>query len=196
MAEIYEGIKFNNIKISKSIPSHKQLCELKKWCAVFHDRNFAPPYPGGSSGNLSIRVEPGKPEFIITGTATSLKEDMPNSDFVIIEKCNAENNRAYSHGVKEPSSETLLHDAIYKARPEINAVFHGHSPEILEMANFLGIPATEHELPYGTTEVADSVIAILKDYNFVIIKNHGFISLGKTQEETGNRVIQIDEKLK
>ena len=191
MSEVYEGVKFQYIEIQKTAPEHVLLNELKHWCSVFNDYNLAPPYPGGSSGNLSIRIKPGSDQFIITCSHTSLNENMADSDFSEINECNLNENLICAKGFRAPSSESFMHYLIYKKRPDINAIFHGHSDEIMQHTGNLNIPQTEVELPYGTGELAELASDLLKNNNLAVLKNHGFISIGKTPEEAGKNLINI-----
>ncbi|RLD46576.1 MAG: hypothetical protein DRI94_14650 [Bacteroidetes bacterium] len=191
MAEIYTGIKFNYKSLGKTIIKSELLSELKNWCAFFNEKNLAPPYLGGSSGNLSFRIKPGTINFIITASHTALRENMPDSDFTKIVSYDENKNLITGKGTKEPSSESIMHHIIYKYKPEINAVFHGHSPEILKFADQLKIPVTKKEFEYGTIKLAKEALKLLTTHNFIILKNHGFISLGKTVQEAGNLTINF-----
>jgi len=193
MSEIYLGTKFQSVQISNKAPEHKKLKMLNFWCSYFNNSNLAPPYEGGSSGNLSFRCENEK--FIITAEHTALSDDMQNSDFVKVTKSDIKNFKLEYEGKKLPSSESLMHYAIYENRPEINAIFHGHSPEILKYAEHFNFPVTKIEEEYGTAKLIDEMLKILKDNNFIILKNHGFISLGKDIETAGKNVYIILEKI-
>jgi L-fuculose-phosphate aldolase len=120
---------------------------------------------------------------------------MPENSFSKVTNCNINNFSLKFEGEKIPSSESLMHYAIYKARPNINAIFHGHSTEILENCNKFNIPETEKEEEYGTIQLINEVLKIINSQDFVIIKNHGFISLGKDMEEAGKNVIEILNKI-
>ena len=195
MAEIYEGTKFNYIENLKASPKHALLNELKKWCRVFDEYKYAPSFAGGSSGNLSFRINPGSDQFIITCSHTSLSKSMADSDFSEIIDCSISDNEIKANGHRSPSSESFLHYLIYLKRPDINAVFHGHSNEIMYYAEKLKIPVTIKELPYGTIELAQDTSDLLKNNNFVIIKNHGFISAGKTLKVAGKRILDIENSI-
>lgn len=191
MSEQYTGIKFKTIFNKTQTPVDTRIKELKKWCEIFHEKNLAPPYPGGSYGNLSFRTENNKNEFIITGTCIGFKNNLSDDCFVKIISCDIINNVIYAEGTRNPSSESMLHYAIYKKRPDVNAIFHGHSNEILQSAKTLGIPETAKEESYGTIELVNSVLSILKEHNFLCMKNHGFISLGKSMNEAGEPLLKI-----
>lgn len=192
--EIYVGVKFKTVFLSANLPEDDRLTDLKFWCNRFHQYNLAPPYEGGSSGNLSFRIVELQNEFIITGTKIGLKENLGNDKFVTVRRCDFDNHRVFVEGIKEPSSESFLHGAIYNNRPDINAIFHGHSEVLLKNSGKSGLIETKRESNYGTTELAESVLEILSDLDFFIIKNHGFVSLGKSIDEAGKRVMDVLKK--
>lgn len=189
----YNGVKFQTIYIKKEPPYDKSIDELKKWCKVFHDRNLAPPYPGGSFGNLSCRSEDGT--FIITGSCIGLKCDLKNDSFVRVIDCDFEKLQIKVAGTRPPSSETLLHAAIFNMRTEINAIFHGHNVELLKNHYRRNLPETKSEKPYGTMELVQSVLELIDRYDLIIMKNHGFIVVGKTMAEAGRSVIDKLKKI-
>ena len=97
-----------------------------------------------------------------------------------------------------PSSESLLHSAIYRQRPDVGAVIHTHStyssvlavtgqtiPPILdEMVVRIGgaIEVSKYAFP-ATEELAHNVCATLGDRNAAIIRNHGAVGVGKDLDE-------------
>ena len=181
--------KFKTIFLSNTPPKDKGIAELIKWCAVFHEKELAPCYGKGTFGNLSYRIKPGSPQFIITASGLTSKDILKNADFVHVESADAGTYTVHATGIRAPSSESILHHVIYRARPEINAVFHGHCGKIMDNAAGLAIPCTSKEEPYGTKALIEEVLAIIKDNDFVVMKNHGFISLGKNMEEAGKRAL-------
>lgn len=186
----YGGVKFKTVRLDKKAPSDPRLKELKYWCGKFHDYNLAPPYEGGSYGNLSFRVKKGSDEFIVTGSRIGLKDSLLNKCFVRVSRVDLDKGLVYSRGIKEPSSESLLHFAIYRKRKDVNAIFHGHSKEILCSAGKLKMRRTKTKEPYGTLKLVKSVLKILGNKNFVIIKGHGFISMGKTMSRSGREALK------
>jgi len=191
MAELYTGIKFNVEFSSKDIPKHPQLEELKYWSQIFIETGLAPITNGFSNGNLSFRTIRGENQFIITGTQSVPAGLQLSELYVHVIKCDLATNSAIVRGLRKPSSETLLHFSIYKQRPEIQAIFHGHSQDILHCADSLGIPITRAEAPYGSIALVEKAIEISETQDLFILKNHGFISLGKNQKEAGEKSIQL-----
>ncbi|MCF7813695.1 MAG: DUF559 domain-containing protein [Candidatus Cloacimonetes bacterium] len=185
---IYQGVKFHTIFIQKTPPNHKNIDELKKWCKIFHEKKLAPPYPGGSFGNLSFGTDNNT--FIITGSRIGLKCDLANDCFVEIIDCDFENQNIKVIGTREPSSETMLHAVIYNKRKDVKAIFHGHSAELLQNVEQLKIPATKEEKPYGTMELVESVIEIIDRNNLIMMKNHGFIAVGRNMQDVGNLLMK------
>jgi len=64
----------------------------------------------------------------------------------------------------------------------------------IKNAEKLKLPVTEEEAPPGTTELANEVLAILDDNNFIVVKNGGFVSLGKNMKEAGELTLNILNK--
>lgn len=189
--EKYRGIKFNVENLKKEAPRNPKIQRLKYWCKIFDKYNFAPPYENGSCGNLSFRLKPKTDQFIITGSRIGLKSNLKPECFVKVCACDLKKKKVYAMGIKEPSSESIMHWAIYNKRKDVGAIFHGHGPEILSQAKRLKIPTTKKQMPYGSVGLVKSVLEILKNNNFLIMKNHGFIALGKNMEEAGKLTMKI-----
>jgi len=186
----YHGVKFKAKLIDKEIPKHKRLKELKYWCKKFHDYSLAPAYKGGSYGNLSFRVKKNSEEFVITGSKIGLKDFLPDRCFAMVSNVDLKKSIVYYHGMKKPSSESMLHFAIYRKRKDVNAIFHGHSNEILRFASRLNLCQTDKKEPYGTLKLVKGVLEKLGKKNFIIIKDHGFISMSKDLKNAGNLAIK------
>ncbi|MDO8634559.1 MAG: class II aldolase/adducin family protein [archaeon] len=183
--------KFETIFEGKEIPTNPKNKGLIKWGRIFALNGLAPKYGTESShGNLSFRT---KNRMIITRSGSDL-ENLEENELVEVTSCDAEKFCVHAKGLFAPSSESFEHFEIYQARPEINAVFHGHSQEILLSAKKLGIVETENAVPYGTIENLREVMNALGKNDFIIMKGHGFIALGKTIGECGKKALQFQKK--
>ncbi len=192
MGEQFSAVKFKTVFANNAQPDDSRISELKRWCRIFHDRGLARPHKFGSFGNLSFRDS--ESSFIITGSGVRFGDEWVENPFVRVVSCDIEKAVVYAEGARDPSSESLLHYSIYKARPEINAVFHGHSRKILERAADLGLAQTLSEEPYGSVSLARSIVEVLNRNLFLVIKAHGFVSLGPTMKEAGELACAIQDR--
>jgi L-ribulose-5-phosphate 4-epimerase len=177
MAEVYMGTKFRTVFARRAVSGDERLGELMKWCR----RWAALGLVGDTVGNLSFRTVDG---FLINRTAGDLG-GIIRQEFVEVIDVNRDTGTLTVAGLYEPSSESLMHAGIYAARLEIDAVFHGHSERVLAEAERMGLPVTAHEQPYGTPELVAEILNALDGHKFVVMRNHGFVSFGKTMEEAG-----------
>lgn len=192
MEEHFSAVKFKTVFASSAPPDDDRLGELKHWCRLFHDRDLAKPHRRGSFGNLSFRDSENS--FIITASGIRFGEQWVENPFVRVVSCDLDNQIVQAEGTREPSSESLLHFAIYRARPEINAVFHGHYRLILEKAAELGLAQTLSEEPYGSVSLARSLVEVLERNLFIVIRGHGFVSLGGDMKSAGELACSIQDR--
>lgn len=177
--------KFKTIFLGKIAPKDARLKMLKYWCGQFHCHGLVPCYGGGSYGNLSFRVKKGADEFIITASGLKLKRGLTDRSFFHVTKVDTNRKKVEGYGLRLPSSESLLHFAIYQKRKDINAIFHGHCMRLLKAPCKYRIPQTSKEAPYGTIALVRRVFRILGKHQFIVMKNHGFISMGKNMNRAG-----------
>ena len=175
-------IRFNILLVSDEVPSDAKIDELKEWSEKFQRNGLTPEFEGNYTGNLSFRSEEG---FVITASGLKSKENLSNDCFVYVKNYDEQSNTVYVEGSRQPSSEAVMHSLIYKTRKEINAVFHGHNDAIIVNAEKLGFPVTEREHEAGTIALAKEALKVLEDKNLIVLKNHGFVSLGRTMKEAG-----------
>ena len=174
---------------------YPQMDRLAHWCAVFDREGMAPVEGGASAGNLSFRTPGG---FVITATRTNLKADIPWDRFVEVVRSNWRDYEVHYLGAAPPSSDAFLHDRIYVARDDVEAVFHGHDEVVLAQAERLAtefdIVFTPVETLFGTREDAALTVAALGGHDYIIRKGHGFVSVGRTLEEAGERAVTIHRR--
>lgn len=149
---------------------------------------YARELSSGVSGNPSARL-PGNPDLVlIKGTGKCFGEVTPE-DFVLVDlDCNL------ISGAVKPSKEVKFHCGIYKQRPEVGAVFHGHSvyttayvtakgelPFVTAAGRaMIGKAAVVEFAPAGSDELAAMVIDAFKapDIKCCVLKTHGFVTVG------------------
>jgi L-fuculose-phosphate aldolase len=185
--EVYAGVKFRTIFISHQSPQDARLPELLWWSRRLAELGVL----ATAMGNISFRTQNG---FIISPTGTDPRT-MTDDQFVEVVSVDRAERTTRVHGRTEPSSESMLHDAIYRARPDVGAVFHGHNSRVLETADQLALPVTLREQPYGTTALVDEVLALLPGHDLLVMRNHGFVAVGTDMTEAGRRVEELIRRL-
>ena len=148
----------------------------------------------GKSGNISLRLPPEDGRELLAITPTSRYYDLLTAGEIQVIDFETEP----VEGDLPPSSETLLHIGIYRARPNINAVIHTHSvfatalavaglgiPPILDdQVTFLGgeIRLAAYALP-GSEELVENVVSAIAGRTAVLLTNHGAIGIGRDMRE-------------
>jgi ribulose-5-phosphate 4-epimerase/fuculose-1-phosphate aldolase len=181
-------IGFNFIFISNQIINDPKIIELKKWCDIFQRNDLTPVVDGNFTGNLSFRYQNG---FVITASGLKSKMNLAPESFVYAKEYNEKYNTFYIKGKKSPSSESVMHYLIYKNIKNVNSIFHGHNSLIVKNAKKLGLLITKTEYEPGTLALAYEAFNILKKNKMIVLKNHGFVSLGKTMNEVGELTLRI-----
>lgn len=185
--EGYIGVKFRTVFERHEPPHDKCVEELIQWCRRFAAMGFI----GKAMGNLSARTPRG---FVITPTGTDPRTII-SRQFVEVTGVDVTRLELHAAGTHEPSSESMMHDAIYHARPEVRAIFHGHDDELLRRTETLGIPVTAREQPYGTPALVREVLQTVPGNDFFIMRGHGFVALGHSCAEAGARIEEVFHRL-
>ena len=175
-------IRFNTVFVSDKISCDAKIVELKEWSEKFQKNGLTPEVEGNYTGNLSFRSGEG---FVITASGLKNKENLADDCFVIVKAYDEQTNTFIVEGKKKPSSESIMHHLTYRACGNVNAVFHGHNNLIVKYSEKLKLPVTEKEYESGTIELAKEVLKAIGDKKVIVLKNHGFVSLGTTMKEAG-----------
>jgi L-fuculose-phosphate aldolase len=99
-----------------------------------------------------------------------------------------------AHGAWRPSSEWHFHLAIYRARPDVGAVVHCHSPAATALAcHRREIPPFHYMIAefggqtvrcaryarFGSEALADAIVEALEDRLACLLANHGLVAVGR-----------------
>ena len=185
--EVYTGTKFRTLYISHEPPEDNHLSELTAWSHRLAELGVL----ATAMGNVSFRTLGG---FIISPTRTDPHTITPRQ-FVEVLAVDVATRTLQVRGAAEPSSESMLHSAIYRARKDVQAIFHGHDSRVLAGADKLQIPVTLREQSYGTPALVDEALAIAVGCDVFVMRNHGFVVLGVTLAEAGGRVEGLLQRL-
>ncbi len=154
-----------------------------------------------TGGNVSVRVPDAADSAWITPSQL-FKGDLSPEILVRIDLA----GKALGEDARSPSSEALMHTAVLKARPDVQAVVHCHAPYATILAN-AGLPflpiSTEAaflvkigRIPFvmpGTRELADAIVAALGDGWAVLMQNHGLLVAGRSLRRAAD-VCEIIER--
>ena len=136
----------------------------------------------GRSGNVSARFEDG---MLITASGCHFDEITPEH---IVE---TDLSGRYK-GPLKPSSERSFHAAIYRHRPDAQAVVHVHSPWATTLAcmrrpipafHYMVAVAGGKDIPcvpyatFGTDELAEHVGSAMANRDACLMANHGQVAL-------------------
>ncbi len=142
------------------LPAPK-LAELSHWRNEMHRLHLIGVYENGIGyGNISQRWEGN--QFIISGTATGHLASLTPSHFTTLTDFEVEKNTVHCRGPILASSEAMSHAVIYQECPEVQGVIHVHHAELWE--RLLGhVPTTTEGATYGSPEMANSIINLLRE---------------------------------
>lgn len=135
-------------------------------------------------GNLSARV--GEDRILAT-PAGKCKGTLRHEDLLEVDL------EGRPMGAGKPSSELAMHLEIYRLRPDVAAVVHGHPvhatahasagrglddcllPEVV--AGLGKVPLSRYATP-GTPQVGAAVAEFILDHDAVLLRNHGVVTCG------------------
>jgi ribulose-5-phosphate 4-epimerase/fuculose-1-phosphate aldolase len=111
-------------------------------------------------------------------------------------------------GSEPPPAEVAMHTGVYRARPDVMAVCHGHPPTstsltmtdqpLLPMRHFAyrhpeGVPVHPDVTHIYTREQGDEVAATLSDGDACLIRGHGTVVTGRNIQELFMRCLDLEE---
>ena len=150
-------------------------------------RMYEHGYVVTNDGNISVKVSPT--EIWVTPTAVSKGFMTPE----MMVKMDLDGN--ILEGERKPSSEVKMHLRVYKENKKVRGVVHAHptnatsfaiagipldDPILVESMLQLGaVPVARYAKP-GTYDVPDSIAPYCKDYNAVLLSNHGALTWGES----------------
>src|SRR6202522_4534877 len=159
--------------------------EIVRYGRMLHQRGFV----AAMDGNLSVRLKGDR--ILVTPTCVS-KGAMRASDMVIVDR-----DGTRIAGRRNVTSEIGMHVLIYRMRPDIQAIVHPAPPTatgfaaagmalteplVCEVVMGLGcIPLAGYGTP-GTSELAQTLIPYVPQYDAILMSNHGVVAYGDTLE--------------
>ncbi len=152
----------------------------------------------GTSGNVSARIADG---MVITPSALAYDE-MAERDLVVLSL-----EGHVLGGERKPSSEWPLHAAVYRARPDVEAIVHSHATYCTTLATLRrGIPAFHFMVavaggdsircapyaPFGSPDLARHVVTALEDRLACLLANHGMVAVGSSPDAALDLATEVE----
>ena len=150
-------------------------------------------------GNISARLDGG---LVLTTPSGSCKGMLDPADMVVVDL----DGRPRGEG-RRPSSELQMHLAVYRSRPDVQAVVHAHPP-IAVACTLAGVRMDECVLPEviltlgavptapfaltGTIEMFDAIAPFLPHHNAILLTHHGALTVGDTPLRAFMRMEQVE----
>lgn len=150
-------------------------------------RMWVKGWVASNDGNISVRLKGGG--FLATATGVSKGFLTP----AMLVRLDRDGRPAPGRNRHRPSSEILMHMEVYRRRPDIGAVVHGHPPYATAFA-VAGIPLDQNILPeailtlgpvevapYGTPstdEIPEAIAPLIERSDVVLLANHGALAFG------------------
>jgi L-fuculose-phosphate aldolase len=159
--------------------------ELRRCLVTFGRRLYRLGFMPGTSGNLSVRLDDKRLLVTPTGLSKSL---LRSADMVIVDLSGRQ-----LAGTRKVTSELGMHLAIYRLRPDVDAVIHSHPPIATGFActgRPLDEPLCSEAImalgtvplaPYATTGtdgVAESLAPLIPGHSAILLANHGAVTYG------------------
>ena len=166
-------------------------------------------------GHLSARI-PGTRKFLIKPVLAPLGS-ITRKDIIIVDideyKAICEQNWAKASGkrqvtkLKAPPRETMIHAAIYDARPDVNSVAHTHQPlaTAFSVAGIPILPIYNQAAPFApetpifpsprliyTVQDGVEVCQTLGDRTAMLLQGHGIVVVGDSLEYATVHAIYLE----
>lgn len=133
------------------------------------------------NGHFSVRLDDGN---ILINTGSSVRSAISPDQFVVVGP-----NGASDDSAPAPPKELALHLAIYKSRPDVRSVAHGHP----RWSNLLSGAGMDYEVTFAqgallgdvprfdsprsvsNPDIAEKVAAVLGSGRAALLKSHGIV---------------------
>jgi L-fuculose-phosphate aldolase len=172
------------------------LCRIGALC-------YQKGYIVGADGNLSARLRDGT---ILVTPAGAMKGFLEPHHLAHVDG----DGRVLDDGPL-PSSEIAIHLVSYRERPEVEAVIHTHPPHAVALSiagvdlqlpvipevivTIGGTPTTPYTTP-GTNELPESIRAVVRCSDTLIMRYHGAVTLGSNLMDAFKKLDMVEHTAK
>ena len=174
--------------------------EAKQAILDIGKRMYIKNFVASNDGNISCRVAGD----MIWATPSGISKGYMTEDMLVKMRLDG---KIVCAGELPPTSEIKMHLRVYAENPEAAGVTHAHPPVCTSFAiagialdkaiypeafvNLGIVPCVHYEKP-GSQGVPDSIAPYCRDYNALLLGNHGALSWGRTLLEAFYRMESME----
>lgn len=167
---------------------------LVRICRMLHQKNLI----AAMDGNVSVKCGDG-----LLTTPSGVNKGYLEEDHLIL----VDWNGRVVEGEGQPTSEMAMHLAVYRLRPEVEAVVHAHPPlatafsiagisledfVLPEVVMTMGvIPTVSYATP-TTAEVPESIRNLILKHDALILERHGALTVGRDLMDAYNKMEKLE----
>jgi L-ribulose-5-phosphate 4-epimerase len=185
--------------------NHIDLADARQEIVEYCVRSMEYGLNFNTQGNISVRV-PDQPDMFLI-TPTDLEYDKMTPDDIVV----VDSDSNVIEGARKPSSEVTVHMAVYRRRPDVNAVVHTE-PIFANVWGVVGEPIlgtlvnmvlyTKGDvpiMPFGLsnrTEFGDAMCDIMGSLNAIVWANHGLLTVGGNLRDAFKTSVAVESAAK
>lgn len=173
---------------------HKLRQRLVRICRMLHQKNFI----AAMDGNVSVKFGDG----LLTTPSGVNKGFLEEEHLLLVDW-----NGRVVEGEGQPTSELAMHLAVYRLRPEVEAVIHAHPPMatafsiagisledfvLPEVVMTLGVIPTAAYATPTTEEVPAAICDLIRNHDALILERHGALTVGQDLMEAYNKMEKLE----
>lgn len=167
---------------------------LVRICRMLHQKNLI----AAMDGNVSVKFGDG----LLTTPSGVHKGFLEEDQLLVVDW----NGRVVT-GQGQPTSELAMHLAVYRLRPEVEAVVHAHPPlatafsiagisledfVLPEVVMTLGVIPTAAYATPATEEVPAAIADLIRNHDALILERHGALTVGQDLMEAYNKMEKLE----
>ena len=160
--------------------------EARRMIVDIGRRMYDKDFVAANDGNISVKIS----DDLVVATPTGVSKGYMTEDMMVLMKTDG----TVLSQESRPSSEIKMHLRIYQENLEAKAVCHAHPPVSTAYAiagmpldraiypeavvNLGVVPCVHYEAP-GSQGIPDSIAPYCRDYNAMLLANHGVVTWGR-----------------
>jgi L-fuculose-phosphate aldolase len=168
--------------------------KLVRICRMLHQKNLI----AAMDGNVSVKFGDG----LLTTPSGVNKGFLEEEQLILVDW-----HGRVVEGDGQPTSEMAMHLAVYRLRPEVEAVVHAHPPlatafsiagisledfVLPEVVLTMGVIPTAAYATPSTAEVPEAIRSLILKHDALILERHGALTVGRDLMDAYNKMEKLE----